>query len=122
MRCCYLCCCYICTAADALFVNYTWTPPQLPTTVAAAGARSSSVYMGVDVFGRGSFGGGGFGVHLALSASREMGLSAALFAPGWVQENLDKARFHELQDKWWLQVRGCRSEYQGWVGLLGVWG
>jgi mannosyl-glycoprotein endo-beta-N-acetylglucosaminidase len=73
--------------------------------------------MGVDVFGRGSYGGGGFGVHLALSAAREMGLSAALFAPGWVQENLEKARFHELQDKWWLQVRGGF----GGVGIKGEW-
>jgi len=60
--------------------------------------------MGVDVFGRGSCGGGGFGVKLALSAAAEAGLSAALFAPGWVRENLDKARFHELQDCWWQQV------------------
>lgn len=96
-------------AADALFVNYTWTPPQLPATTAAAGGRGSSVYMGVDVFGRGSYGGGGFGVKVALEAAAAAGLSAALFAPGWVHENLDNARFHELQDKWWGQVRE-------WVG------
>lgn len=85
-------------------MNYTWTPPKLPTTAAAAGLRASSVFMGVDVFGRGSYGGGGFGVAQALSAAAEAGLSAALFAPGWVRENLEKARFHELQDLWWQQV------------------
>jgi mannosyl-glycoprotein endo-beta-N-acetylglucosaminidase len=61
--------------------------------------------MGVDVFGRGSYGGGGFGVGVALEAAAAAGLSAALFAPGWVHENLDNSRFHELQDKWWGQVR-----------------
>lgn len=90
--------------SDALFVNYTWTPDKLPATTAAAGARAASVYMGVDVFGRGSYGGGGFGSKLALAAAVEAGLSAALFAPGWVRENLDKAKFHELQDQWWQQV------------------
>jgi hypothetical protein len=98
-------------------VNYTWIPPQLPTTTAAAGRRATSVYMGVDVFGRGSYGGGGFGVGQALSAAREAGLSAALFAPGWVHENLEKTRFHELQDKWWGQV----SKHPALKGSLGLW-
>jgi hypothetical protein len=111
--------CCVLLLADALFVNYTWTPPQLPTTTLAAGARSSSVFMGVDVFGRGSYGGGGFGVGLALEAAAAAGLSAALFAPGWVHENLDKAHFHELQDKWWGQVswrRGGGGAFVWWGG------
>jgi mannosyl-glycoprotein endo-beta-N-acetylglucosaminidase len=91
-------------SADALFVNYTWTPEKLPATVSAAGGRRTSVYMGVDVFGRGSYGGGGFGSTIALAAAKAAGLSAALFAPGWVRENLDRSHFHRLQDTWWTQV------------------
>jgi len=42
--------------------------------------------MGVDCFGRGTFGGGGFNCDLALKVVRRAGVSAALFAPGWVWE------------------------------------
>jgi mannosyl-glycoprotein endo-beta-N-acetylglucosaminidase len=72
--------------------------------VAAAGGRQSEVYMGVDVFGRGSYGGGGHNVGVALRAAAAAGLSAALFAPGWVMENLDRTQFAELQERWWQQV------------------
>eukprot|EP00775_Hariotina_reticulata_P011568 gene11568-11712_t len=71
----------------------------------SAGARQSEVYMGVDVFGRGSYGGGGHNVGLALRAAAAAGLSAALFAPGWVLENLDRTKFAELQERWWQQVQ-----------------
>lgn len=90
--------------ADALFLNYCWKPAALPETAAAAGARAHDVFVGVDVYGRGCFGGGGHNTHLALAAAKAAGLSAALFAPGWVHENLDKARFPELQEQWWNKV------------------
>jgi mannosyl-glycoprotein endo-beta-N-acetylglucosaminidase len=63
------------------------------------------------VYGRGCFGGGGFNTNLALAAAKAAGLSAALFAPGWVQENLDKGRFAQLQEQWWHMV----SIFQGIV-------
>jgi mannosyl-glycoprotein endo-beta-N-acetylglucosaminidase len=90
--------------ADALFLNYCWKPSTLPESVAAAGARALDVLVGVDVHGRGCFGGGGHNAGLALAAAKEAGLSAALFAPGWVYENLDKERFAELQEQWWHKV------------------
>ncbi|KAF6265409.1 glycosyl hydrolase family 85-domain-containing protein [Scenedesmus sp. NREL 46B-D3] len=93
--------------ADALFLNYCWKPAALPETAAAAGARAHDVFVGVDVYGRGCFGGGGHNTHLALAAAKAAGLSAALFAPGWVHENLDKARFPELQEQWWNKVQGA---------------
>lgn len=42
---------------------------------------------------------------VALSAAREAGTSAALFAPGWVYEEHDKARFEMLQERFWWQAR-----------------
>eukprot|EP00879_Flechtneria_rotunda_P009445 GHRR01009887.1.p1 GENE.GHRR01009887.1~~GHRR01009887.1.p1 ORF type:complete len:846 (+),score=292.20 GHRR01009887.1:222-2759(+) len=93
--------------ADALFVNYTWTPQILPATAAAAANRMSQVYLGVDVHGRGSYGGGGHNVDVALQAARSAGLSAALFAPGWIYENLDRTRFHEFQEQWWYKVQAA---------------
>jgi mannosyl-glycoprotein endo-beta-N-acetylglucosaminidase len=94
--------------ADALFLNYCWKPSTLPESLAAAGARAHDVLVGVDVYGRGCFGGGGFNTNLALAAAKAAGLSAALFAPGWVHENLDKTRFAELQEQWWHKVSRAR--------------
>lgn len=49
-------------AADAIFLNYTWTEENLKGSVQVANSvdRVGDVYVGVDVFGRGCYGGGGF--------------------------------------------------------------
>ena len=44
------------------------------------------VYMGIDTFGRGTWGGGGFDVDKALGKIRRAGVSAALFAPSWTMQ------------------------------------
>lgn len=141
---CSFACCAPCPA---------WTPEQLAPTVDGAGTRGRSVFMGVDVHGRGSYGaagacahlgtpaalcavmhaccvrtcgccervralvaaaaaaalpaagGGGWGASRALAAASQAGLSAALFAPGWVFENLQQQRFEELQQRWWHKAR-----------------
>jgi hypothetical protein len=40
--------------------------------------------MGVDVFGRGTYGGGGMACAAAAQVALRAGTSLALFAPGWV--------------------------------------
>ena len=61
----------------------------------------SDVYVGIDVFGRGCFGGGEFNCVTAMEAIRAKGLSAAIFAPGWTYEiplrlvNSNGTQFHE---------------------------
>ena len=67
-------------AADAIFINYTWKEetPQLAASV--AGARRSEVYMGVDVFGRNTFGGGGMTCDVALKAALSAGEPLLLFS------------------------------------------
>ena len=82
-------------ACDGIFVNYTWKPAAAALTAAAAGERRFDVFMGVDVFGRGTLGGGGMRSDVALKAIRRAALSAALFAPGWVLENIDSADPHD---------------------------
>ena len=67
--------------------------------------------MGVDVWGRGSHGGGGFGCYRALThiAPDSLGLSTALFGQAWTWETeQDKPGW--TWDKWW--------EYESklWVG------
>ena len=68
------------------------------------------MYFGCDVFGRGTFGGGGWGCGAALAAARAAGCSAALFAPGWVLECHERARFEALQERWW---RGVEEAWSG---------
>jgi mannosyl-glycoprotein endo-beta-N-acetylglucosaminidase len=49
-------------AADGLFVNYTWKKEAPEDCARKAGHRAADVFMGIDVFGRGSFGGGQYHV------------------------------------------------------------
>lgn len=46
---------------------------KLVQAAARAGARPHDVYMGIDCFGRGSFGGGGLACHIAARAARAVG-------------------------------------------------
>ena len=49
---------------DGIFLNYTWTVHHLFRSKAAAGqSRQKDVYVGVDCFGRGCFGGGGWNTY-----------------------------------------------------------
>ncbi len=45
---------------DGIFLNYTWKFEMLLQTKINAGERYRDVFVGIDVFGRGCFGGGGF--------------------------------------------------------------
>ena len=46
--------------SDGIFLNYGWNPMELTYSVRAAGReRQYDVYVGIDVFGRGVYGGGG---------------------------------------------------------------
>ena len=47
--------------SDGIFLNYGWNAMDLTYSVRAAGhERQYDVYVGVDVFGRGVYGGGGW--------------------------------------------------------------
>ena len=69
-------------ACDGIFLNYHWRSSQLYTSARAAGKRSHDVYAGVDVFGRGTYGGGGMDTAKAVREARAVEISSAIFAPG----------------------------------------
>jgi hypothetical protein len=52
-----------------------------------------SVYAGVDVFGRGAFGGGEMNTDIAIKEATKNCLNSAIFAPGWLYEKnlMDKS-------------------------------
>ncbi|KAJ7174428.1 glycosyl hydrolase family 85-domain-containing protein [Mycena filopes] len=89
-------------SSTSFFTNYTWPPsytakaaeyfrslPQTATHVAPKTLRD--IYVGIDVFGRGSHGGGGFGAYKALEHIAPAGLSTAFFGQGWTWENSQDA-------------------------------
>ena len=45
---------------DGIFLNYHWTRECLHQTQLVSANRSCDVYVGIDVHGRGCFGGGGY--------------------------------------------------------------
>ena len=105
-------------AAGELFVNYRWahgsaTPRICANRAAAIGAKAADVYMGIDVFGRGTYGGGQWNCGPAAALALQAGVSAALFAPGWVHESAggDSAAaaghdsFGERNEKFWASLR-----------------
>ncbi|KAK8815411.1 hypothetical protein WA158_003623 [Blastocystis sp. Blastoise] len=84
---------------DALFVNYWWKPDSLKNTISLAGSRVQDIYMGIDIFGRGTYGGGGKTTYTAIQELYKTGLSVALFAPGYLYENIYMEKLKELSSE-----------------------
>ncbi|KAL5488469.1 hypothetical protein ACEPAI_6587 [Sanghuangporus weigelae] len=109
-------------ASDSFFTNYTW-PAQFPSLSAQyflgldskhlQGSNKSlqDVYIGIDVWGRGSHGGGGLGSFRAAEHidPTGLGLSIALFGPAWTWES-DEGKEGWNWEKWWERERTL------WVG------
>ncbi len=58
-----------------------------------ANKRIKDVYVGIDVFGRNCYGGGGFNCDLAFEQIIKFKLNVALFAPGWIHETQNEEMF-----------------------------
>ncbi|KAJ6824677.1 cytosolic endo-beta-N-acetylglucosaminidase 1-like [Iris pallida] len=86
---------------DGIFANYMWKESYPKHSAVFAGDRRFDVYMGIDVFGRGTYGGGQWHTSVALDLLKKDDISAAIFAPGWVYENLPKEDFQANQNRWW---------------------
>lgn len=54
---------------DGIFLNYNWKQVNLKKSVDEAGIRRTDVFVGVDVFGRGCLGGGGFSTNIVCVKS-----------------------------------------------------
>ncbi|KAG7669540.1 hypothetical protein KSW81_007693 [Nannochloris sp. 'desiccata'] len=74
-------------ACDGIWLNYTWSESTPGKACTAADARKYDVYMGIDAYGRGTYGGGGLNCNIALQAARKNNVSVALFACAWPYEN-----------------------------------
>lgn len=58
---------------DGIFLNYAWDKVKLKKSaeVAMVSSRVEDVYVGVDVFGRGCYGGGGMNSAVAVELIRK---------------------------------------------------
>lgn len=95
--------------SDGIFTNYFWNPVHIAMSQAAAGPRGGDVFVGVDVFGRGVFGGGEYNTYVAVNEAVRADLSVALFAPGWTMEcESDGSRdgFAEAESQLWAPMQG----------------
>lgn len=94
-------------AADAIFLNYFWRPSSLDLSAQHSGDRNSDVYVGVDCFGRSTYGGGGYDCNVALTEIAQRRQSVALFAPGWTLENASGGTwdgFLKADAKFWSRL------------------
>lgn len=89
---------------DGIFVNYTWKKDYPRISAEVAGDRRFDVYMGIDVFGRNTYGGGQWTTNVALDVLKKEDVSAAIFAPGWVYETNQQPDFPTAQNHWWSLV------------------
>jgi len=97
---------------DAIFLNYSWTEKKLQNSVEFSKRMSKvknyhrNIFVGVDVFGRNFYEGGGFNTHKAMQVIRKHDLSAAIFAPGWSHETRpDSESFPERDHALWGPLR-----------------
>ena len=68
--------------SDAIFLNYFWKEEQIERSAERGGERRKRVLAGVDLFGRGSYGGGKMNSWKAVKLALQKGTSVALFAQG----------------------------------------
>lgn len=88
---------------DGIFLNYNWVDESLLRSKQLAGERAHDVYVGVDIFGRGMYKGGGFNTHLAMEKIRNRDLSAAIFAHGWTEEAIP-GDFYTNDNIFWTKL------------------
>ncbi|KAB2034345.1 hypothetical protein ES319_D04G078800v1 [Gossypium barbadense] len=104
--------------SDGIFINYTWKEDYPKLSARVAGDRKFDVYMGIDVFGRGTFGGGQWTTNVALDVIKKDDVSSAVFAPGWVYETKQPPDFQTAQNRWWALVEKSWGIVQNYPKVL----
>ncbi|CAK9292918.1 unnamed protein product [Gordionus sp. m RMFG-2023] len=63
------------------------------------------IFVGIDVFGRGMIGGGGFNTHIAVDLARKHKMSIALFAIAWTYQKFDYAERRNCEKLFWESLK-----------------
>ncbi|EPZ32719.1 glycoside hydrolase [Rozella allomycis CSF55] len=94
--------------ADGIFINYFWSVMHPRESAILAKERARKVYTGIDIWGRNTYGGGGYDTYKALQVIADAGTSCALFAPAWTYESKDKSEFEENEIKFWITKKNAK--------------
>ena len=94
---------------DGVFTDYHWKaqhPAESAAQAAALGRPAHTVWTGIDVWGRGTFGGGGWNTTAAMDVIQRAGTSYAVFGAGWTLEGCgvegDRKRWEAVDRRLWL--------------------
>ncbi|KAG9300211.1 hypothetical protein G9A89_002657 [Geosiphon pyriformis] len=89
--------------SDGIFTNYTWRQEYPAQSAITAGKkRRRDVFTGIDIWGRKTYGGGGYTTYKALEVISKAKTSVALFAPAWTFEHLGQENFWTNDRLFWL--------------------
>ncbi|KAI7894833.1 endo-b-N-acetylglucosaminidase [Mucor mucedo] len=94
---------------DGIFINYWWKkeyPESARQMVEKQGRAGIDLYFGTDVWGRGTFGGGGFQSYKGVKVASGAQASSALFGMAWTYEHFGKADFEKMDHLFW-----CGGDY-----------
>ncbi|VEU19449.1 DEKNAAC100077 [Brettanomyces naardenensis] len=92
-------------AADRFFTNYWWNIKSLQENIKGVGMLGvqKKLYVGYDVWGRGStIGKGGFDTSLACQLISKYKSNVALFSPAWTYEQLGPRNFVQNDTRFWV--------------------
>jgi mannosyl-glycoprotein endo-beta-N-acetylglucosaminidase len=96
---------------DGIWINYTWKEGDPNRIRDAAGERWRDVYLGVDCFGRGTYGGGGLNTYVGVEAAKNAALNVGLFAPAWPYQHYKDGD----EDRLDVQANNALKEmYRSW--------
>ncbi|GMG23466.1 unnamed protein product [Ambrosiozyma monospora] len=93
------------SSSDSFFTNYWWNIKHLQENIKNVGILGvkKKVFVGYDVWGRGSLiGKGGFDSSIACQVIQKYKSNVALFAPAWTYEFLGKKNFIENDTRFWV--------------------
>ncbi|KAG0340104.1 hypothetical protein BG004_006553, partial [Podila humilis] len=99
--------------SDGIFTNYTWKESAVGESVQLAKSRNRDVYTGIDIWGRNTFGGGGYSTYKALKVIQRERSSCAMFAPAWTYESLHKDSFMMNDKIFWSGFHGAGIHAEG---------
>ena len=99
---------------DGIWINYLWKEGDPNRIRDAAGDRWRDVYLGVDCFGRGTYGGGGLNTYVGIEAAKNAALNVGLFAPAWPYEHFKDGDEERLE----AQANNALKEmYRSWYAF-----
>ncbi|KAH3668491.1 hypothetical protein OGAPHI_002245 [Ogataea philodendri] len=99
-------------STDAFFTNYWWNMKHLQDNIKNIGLLgcSKSVYVGYDVWGRGTLiGKGGYDTAIACQMIKKFRSNVAIFAPAWTYEYLGRSKFIENDTRYWIGLHDNES-------------